>query len=558
MQTNGKKFLCAILSIILLIGLCACKKGSDNPGGSNPGDYEGALPEVIFDRWYPHPEVSEDSIEISADGTCNIGELTSTWEVESITEDKVVLIAGSHYLTFTQLSSSLPILTETSCGDAVKEPELWNYITEWYNEQTGVSFALVLEELAQIEGNIQLTETQLLIEALDGETVTHTVTFTPSCAVVVDAEGNSTIYYPMNGSSSGKDPEAQYIRAMNNLQRVLAVGNTTTYADSNGEYKISDSEALEKLYKTFVSLQKYMDVSEQLNCIRKVDNVLVSLDRIVDGVLTPVMDYEYNSFGSRSAWWEVEEAVSSGTQIYHYCNGSGNIVSIEIWGLVKGTPVYDGNGNLTALTVTSDTTRDKHTASVTCDASGNVVRIEVPFVEDPVDGIHPGETQVYDFLYDANGRLVQYMVTRHSTGGTYETTDFYKEYGFHYRTVTECYYDNTGKLTDTVEHHFSVNQFNIDNWYYSPTQYLYNADGLLTARIISMGFVKKSGLSRDEIERLDAIQYSLFHPHGFVDSVGNQLVEQIGRALSDVQETTRFQYEYGSIYVYQPEESYTF
>ena len=567
MKANLQKILCMILSLIMLSCLCACDKDANNDNGNNSdnnltnlGGYEGELPEVIFGTWYPHPQVSDTFIEISRDGTCTVDGQTLTWNAESIEDDSVVLTAGNngeYYLTFTQLSSALPVLTESSFGMSVKNLKIWDYITQWYNEETGNAFTLDLEELAQVDCNISFDDDSMTIEVLDGENITHTILFVDYQATVTDAEGNSTVYFPIDGGNSGgdlSDPQALYMQAMDNLQRILATGNSTIYVDSTGEFKMSDSAALEKLYSTFVSLQDYMDVSDQMNCIRKFDNMLIALDRVVDGVSSTVMEYDYNSFGSRSSWWEVEEAISSGTQIYSYYDGSGNIYSIEVWGLVKGEPVYGTDGKLSALTVTSNSTREKFTAPVTCDAKGNVVRIEVPFVEDSVDGIDRTLSQVYEFLYDTNGRLIQYSETRHSKNGTYETTQFYEEYGFYYKSITECYYDAAGKLTDTIEHHVEIGTHGIDNWYYNPSQFLYNSDGLLTTRIETMGHIQKTGLTREEQEALNGIQYSLFLSKGLVDSVQNQLVKKLGDVLTDVEEIAKFEYKYGSIYIYHADE----
>lgn len=563
MNVDFKKILCMILSLIMLLALCACDKETDNGDssdetGTNLNGYEGELPEAVFGTWYPHPEVSNIPIEIKSDGTCSINDQTLAWNVESVENDSVVIVAGDngdYYLTFTCLSSALPILSESSFGMSIKHLKIWEYLTQWYNEETGNAFVLDLEELAQVNCNILFDDDSVTIEALDGENITHTIYFVDSQATVTDASGNSTVYLPIDGGNGIdlSDPQTVYAQAMDNLRRILSTGDSTIYVDGNGEFRMSDSAALERVYTTLVSLQNYMDVSNQLNCIRKVDNILLSLDRVVDGVSTIVMEYHYNSFGSRSSWWEVEEAISSGKQIYSYYNGSGSVHSIEVWGLVKGEPVYGADGKLSALTVTSSSAQEIFTAPVTCDEKGNVIRIEVPFVEDAVDGIDRALFQVYEFLYDSNGRLIQFSETRHSKNGTYETTQFYKEYGFYYKSITECYYDATGKLTDTIEHHVEIAPHGMDNWYYSTSQFLYNSDGLLSTRIVTMGTILRTGLTREEQETLNGIQHSLFTSKGFVDSIDNLLVAKLGDVLSDVKEIDRYKYNYGSIYVYAEE-----
>lgn len=562
-----KRILALLVALAMLFSLTACRGDDENPAstgtstndtGTNLNGYEGELPEAVFGTWYPNPEVSNIPIEIKSDGTCSINDQTLAWNIESVENDSVVIVAGDngdYYLTFTYLSSALPILSESSFGMSIKHLKMWEYLTQWYNEETGNAFVLDLEELAQVNCNILFDDDSMTIEALDGENITHTIHFVDSQATVTDASGNSTVYLPIGGGHGIdlSDPQAVYAQAMDNLQRILSAGNSTIYVDGSGEFRMSDSAALERVYTTLVSLQNYMDVSDQLNCIRKVDNILLSLDRVVDGVSTTDMECDYNSYGSRSSRWDVEEAISSGTQIYSYYNGSGGTHSIEVWGLVKGGPVYGADGKLSALTVTSSSTREKFTAPVTCDEKGNVIRIEVPFVEDAVYGIDRALSQVYEFLYDSNGRLIQFTKTQHSKNGTYETTQFYEEYGFYYKSITECYYDDAGKLTDTIEHHVEIGPHGIDNWYYSPSQFLYNSDGLLSARVVTMGHIQRSGLTREEQETLNGIQHSLFTSKGFADSVDNSLVAKLGNVLSDVKEIARYEYNYGSIYVYTPE-----
>lgn len=564
-----KRIFALLLALVMLFALTACGGDDENPEsagkssndtGMNLGGYEGELPEAVFGTWYPHPEISNALIEINSDGTCIIDGQTFAWNVKSVENDSVVIVAGDNgdfYLTFTYLSSSLPILSESRFGMSIKHLKVWEYLTQWYNEETGNGFVLDLEELAQVNCNILVDDDSITIEALDGENITHTIHFVDSQATVTDASGNSTVYLPIYGGSNGidrSDPQAVYVQAMENLERILSAESSTIYVDGSAEFRMSDSAALERVYTTLVSLQNYMDVSDQLNCIRKVENVLLSLDRVIDGVSSTAMEYDYNSYGIRSLCWEVEEAISSGTQIYSYYNGSGGTHAIEVWGLVKGEPVYGADGKLSALTVTSSSTREKFTAPVTCDEKGNVIRIEVPFEEDYVNELDLALSHVYEFLYDGNGRLIQFTETRHSKNGTYETFPFYEEYGFYYKSITECYYDAAGKLTDTIEHHVVINSSQgLPMWSYSPSQFLYNSDGLLSARILSTGYIERTGFTREEHETLNGIQHALFTSKGFVDSVDNSLVAKLGNVLSDVKEVVRFKYNYGSIYVYAEE-----
>ena len=545
-----KRVLSFFVAALILLSLCACNQ-SDNT--NNPDNsFQGDIPEVIFGTWHPHPEVSNIPIEINSDGTCDLDGQNLSWEVESATDDEVILTTGTHYLTFSQLTSPLPLLSTSFCGDAVKNPVLWNYMIEWHDPDTGSGFVLDMVELAQADVNIQFEDDQMMLEVLDGEFVTHFIEVTASHTVVVDIYGNSTTFYPMGGNSNGgnsDDPEARYVQAVEDLQNVLAGGSMTDYRDgADSGNTLSGAAAIEQLYKTFLCLQDYVDVSDQLSCIRKVDNMPVSVEQTMDGNTYPFADYTYDCFGSK-AQTSVVEAITTKQQIYKHYGKNGSVRALTVWGLVYGYPIYDEHGYLTALDVPSADTSKRYTSPVTFDSNGNIVRIEIPFTLN--EGPETGCNQVYEFLYDTNGRLIQYTSTKYSTGGTYESTSFYKTNGFYEKVITQCRYDTAGRLIATVEHQDYVNASGQGSWSFTPTEFVYNADGLLTTRIITYSVIHYSGFSKEEKKELDSIHDSLFHHSSLVDSIAQALFEKIDGRLQ-FKELVRYEYEYGSIYIYAP------
>ena len=545
-----KRVLSIFIAVLILFSLCACSQenNTDNPDN----DFQGDIPEVIFGTWHPHPEVSNIPIEINSDGTCDLDGQNLSWEVESATDNEVILTTGTHYLTFSQLTSPLPLLSTSFCGDAVKNPVLWNYMIEWHDPNTGAGFSLDMTELAQADVNIQFDGNQMMLEVLDGEIVTHFIEVTASYAVVVDAFGNSTTYYPLGGGNNGgnsDDPEMRYLQAMEDLQNVIAGGSMTDYSNADGVGQtLFGAAAIEKLYHTFLSLQSDVDVSDPLSSISRVDNVLISAKQTMDGNTYPFYDYTYDCFGSKSQVF-FHEAITSGQQMYYHYDKSGSVRAVTVWGLVYGYPIYDKNGNLTALDVPSSDTEKRYTSPVTLDSNGNIVRIEIPFVLN--EGLETGCNQVYEFLYDANGRLLQYASTKYSTGGTYESTSFYKENGFYEKSIIQCRYDETGKLITTIEHHDYTNASGQGFWSYQPTQYVWDAEGRLSARIVNSCRVHYSNFSKAEKEEMDRIHNSLFHHKGLVDSVAQSFLNMVNRRLP-IEELVRYEYEYGSIYIYTP------
>lgn len=564
MLSNYRKFLCLILAFCLLLGLCGCDNSSNDK--VNHGKYDGDLPQGIFGTWYPHPEVSDAFIAIYEDGTCAINGQTENWQVDSVTEDSVCLFVGTNnqLLTFKQLNSPLPILSESNYGISVKDPELWTYMVEWYNADTGNAFSLDLEELAKTNCNLRFENGQMTIEVLEGENITHTIAVSGSQAIVTTAEGISTTYFPINGGNFGnneesQDPQIRYVKALEDLQAVLSGKHITDYVDSNGvSHMISGAEAIEKLYKIFVSLQDHIDVSEELNCIRKIDNVPVKKYTTTIGLNRTPTKIKYNHLGRRTGL-SLEDALNTGEYLYLGYEDSDNDDWFVICGVVGGNPVYGSNGRVTALKITSGETGTVYTAPITYDTKGRVTRVDIPFAINEAGEKETDFSQYYTFLYDSNGRLIQYSHTMESHNGIYENNEFYQVYGFFSRDVVECYYHADGKLKQTIKHSAIQGSNGATLWYYTDTVYTYNSSKNLVSSHMEGGTIHMSipntvGISRDEITRMQNIQKWVLTYDKFVDSIGKDFLGQLGAHYESTSTVWDIEYEYGSIYVYQAEE----
>ena len=191
---NSKKIFCALLSLVLILGLCACN-GSNNQT-SNNGPVKLIPPDIIYGSWYPMPDVSDEPVVIKQDGTCVAGGQQWNWEAKSVEEDKVVLIAGEgeeeFEIEFKYLKTGVPVLAEKHSGWSVQNPQLWQYMKEWYNEETKNTFTLTLFAVQEAGCTIQLNADAMTVESPDG----YTLQVTEEQCVVTNAEGNSTTYFP--------------------------------------------------------------------------------------------------------------------------------------------------------------------------------------------------------------------------------------------------------------------------------------------------------------------------------------------------------------------------
>lgn len=542
-----KKLLCILLSAVLLLGLCACgnEQTSDQP-------QEPEIPELIYGTWYAMPDVTDIPVEINRDGICSINGETWTWQVGQVEDDWIVLVAGegedAFEIEFKYLQTNVPVLAVKHIGWAVKDPELWNFMTEWYSEEMKSTFVLTLYEMQETGCEIQLKAGTLIVETPEG----YTLNITPKQCVVTDPEGNSTVYVPIDGGMGGSpdygdfgdDADAamaKYAEAMEDLEQVLTLGYMHV-KDGNVSKRVHGSEAIEKLYHTFVSLENYVDVSEQLLCIQKVDNVLVKRNSLYPtGAITKT--YRYDAFGGIERIYE-DEAVASGNYLCFGYATEGKANALTVCGVVSGVPVMDENGKIQALKVTS-TSGKEYTATVTYDKAGNVTRVDVPFSE----GWSDEETQyrdVYDFLYNDNGQLIQYTLTHH---GEFGEPDFYNEHGYFKKSVTEYYYDAANRVTKAITHISYTDSLKTSAWDYNVTRFAYNAAGQLSKVSWESGAVfYPTGAD------VSWAYQAIFKNTGFVDSVGKDLFGTPSLYLETPTQMPDTEYEYGSIYIFQTEE----
>jgi len=542
-----------ILSLAVLLLLCACDSGENS---SNNNTLNGQLSESIFGTWYPHPEVSATPFIISEDGTCTYGGQTMEFEVQSADFNTVILTAGNYHLTFTHLESFLPLLSEGSVGLCTKEPEVWNYMQEWFDPERQVAFTLDLELLSQTECNLIPGNGQLSIEVLENGDLTYIVTVTANEATVTNITGNfSTIYYPIDGggSSSGDTDDVLQIlaKAEADFHNVLAGGEMFIYPDgSDNGISLSGAEAIEELYQVFSSLQNQVDVQDYLNCIKRIDNVLISHDRTID-TSTYTSKYSYNCYGQQLGI-SAAEAANSGEYLFFGRDGKGDIVQVTICGVVAGAPIYDAHGRLTGLKIKSSNTYQEYVCPITYDAEGRIIRIDIPFLIIGYSGTTETQfNEFYEFVYDDTGRLIQYSVTQQSSSGIFENTEFYQTYHFFSKDVTEYYYAQSGKLVKTVTHHMDEDASGAPGWWYAPNVLTYDSNGNLIKEQKANHPI--GNIPTAEWDRMHKVQDWLFCSKGFVDSVGQNLLGQLGAYLKVSSFEVRMEYKYGSIYIYQPE-----
>lgn len=187
-----RKILCLLLSVILLLSLCACN--ADNQTLDVPD--EPTLPDLIYGTWYPQPDVSDLQIEIYEDGICVVNGQQWNWTTKSISEDLVVLTAGEgdeeFNIEFKYLNTNVPVLAEKHFGWSVKDLTIWDHTGTWYNEETEVCFSLTLFAMQEAGCKISLKAGLMIVETTDG----YTLNVTAEQCVVTDSEGNSTIFVP--------------------------------------------------------------------------------------------------------------------------------------------------------------------------------------------------------------------------------------------------------------------------------------------------------------------------------------------------------------------------
>ena len=559
-----KRILSVLLAAVLLLCLCACNENT----AAKPEEQPLQPPDTIYGAWYPMPDVSETPVEVYEDGTCVVNGQQWNWVTKSVAEEKVVLIAGEgedqFEIEFLYLTTNVPVLAQKQVGWAVRNPELWNYTTEWYNEQTGDAFTLTLFEMQENNCIIELQDGVMVVE-VPQTNGSYILEFTAGECVVITPVGTSIVYVPMDGGMGGSPDygddsdaaNAQYVQAMEDLQSVLETGKMTVWEGNSGKV-LKGAEAIEHLYHIFVSLQNYVDVSQELMCIRKVDNVLVGTKWTSVGINTITDKISYDAFGNKLES-NIPDAVNVGEAVYTYIHENGKPWAVIWGGMEGGEPIYDSYGRITALKKTNPGNGKVYTAPITYDAQGRIVRVDVPFVLSVYEGENETDfTEYYTFLYDDAGRLIQSARTKECHNGIYEPHEFYQEYGYCERTVTEYYYDASGRLVKTMEYTAMQASDGSSMWWFKSGTYTYDAAGKLVSDYkvsysIRHTLIGSVSTPREEIERMNAIQAWVMNADEFVDSEGKNFLGQIeGHYDSDPLEWIT-EYKYGSIYIFNAE-----
>lgn len=560
-----KRFLCLLLSAILLLGLCACSENNQNPG-DRPTEL--TPPDLIYGSWYPMPDVSETPVEVYEDGTCVVNGQQWNWVTKSVAEEKVVLAVGTgedqFEIEFLYLTSDVPVLAQKQVDWAVRNPELWSYTTEWYNEQNGDAFTLTLFEMQENNCSIELQDGMMVVE-VPQTNGSYILEFTAGECVVTTPVGTSIVYVPVDGgmggsSDYGDDADAamaKYDQAMQDLNQVLTLGYMYVQ-DGNVSKRVNGSEAIERLYHTFVSLQNYVDVSNELMRIQKLDNVLIETQWTTVGGETITSKFTYDAFGNKMHS-EIPLAINAGEAIYTYTTKDGKPWAIIWGGLEGGEAVYDSYGRVTALKMTNPGDGDVYIAPVTYDAYGRVIRVDVPFVLSVYEDENETDfTEYSTFLYDDAGRLIQSTLTRECHNGIYEPHEFYQEYGYCERTVTEYYYDASGRLAKTMEHTAMQASDGSSMWWFKSGTYTYDSAGKLVSDYkasysILHTLVGSVSTPREEILRMNEVQAWVMNAEEFVNSETKDFLGQIEGHYDSDQLEWITEYKYGSIYIFNAE-----
>lgn len=194
------KLLSLLLAILTLVCLCACHKPEAETPAST--DHQIVIPSSIYGTWYPHPDMGDITVEINADGTLTRDGKKLNWTADNVTADKVTLIVvdgdEEYKLIFSQLNFPVPLLSMTTYGAFIQQPELWKYMIEWYCPDNSNSFSLSFFELAQNGCNVIINGNDMKVEVLNANKITHVITLSGEQAIVTDAQGNSNVYIPLN------------------------------------------------------------------------------------------------------------------------------------------------------------------------------------------------------------------------------------------------------------------------------------------------------------------------------------------------------------------------
>ena len=558
-----KRILSIFVAALMLLSLCACNQSNNTNNPDN--SFQGDIPEVIFGTWHPHPEVSNIPIEINSDGTCDLEGQNLSWEVESATDDDVVLVAGDYYLIFSHLTSSLPILSDSTFGYSVKDPVLWNYMTDWYNPETGGAFTLSVEELSNSSCNIIWNGNGLTVEVMENDEVTYIVDFSGAQAVITTPEGNSILYRPVddsgfagggNGNSGGNsyDPQEKYNQAVKDLQSVLSGGYMTDYIDSEGSHHIiSGVEAYTKLYRTFASLQQSIDVSNYLNRFQEINNVLLRTSND-NSVSTVSVKFKYNAFGQPMKV-TLNQSEHLGNYISYAYDESGNISQVSVLGALLGKPIFDNTGKLTGVEVEIAYDGSVSVATLTYNSRGQITKADMPRNTKYAD--YPTMSEEHYFYYDENGRMIQRtsLICDKELKYLSKEAFLYDERIFE-MDIAEFQYDADGKLISKQNYTSQDDGRAINPWGFSKTEYAHQ-NSLLTEMHTEFFTLHVESTSAEEIEReseiiLDTVT-RIFKTEGLIKAEENKILDAVSKHIHH-SENAYFSstYEYGNIYIYNP------
>ena len=575
-----KRILALLLALVMLFALTACGGNNENPEntgtstnntGENRGGYEGELPEAVFGTWYPHPEVSNALIEVNSDGTCVFDGQNLSYEVESATEDDVTLVAGDYHLIFSNLRTSLPFLSVSSYGYCAKELGLWKYMTDWYNPGTGGAFTLSLEELAQSGCNLLFDGDNMTVEVLENDQITYIVKFSGAQAEITTPDGNSIVYYPTDGSGfadsddgDSDDPQAIYDQAVKDLQSVLAGGYMTDYVDSDGSHHvISGVEAYTKLYKTFVSLQQSMDVSDYLNRFQKIDNVLLQTSND-NSVATVSVKFPYNAFGQPMKVI-LNQSEHFGNYISYAYDENGNISQVSVLGALLGEPIFDNTGKLTGVKVEIEYDSDVAVATLTYNSRRQIIKAVVPRSTKYAD--YPAMSEEHYFYYDENGRMIQRtsLICDKELKYLVKEALLYNERIFE-KDVAEFQYDADGRLISKQNHTYQDLGYAFPSWDLQKTEYTYQNSLLvgMYTEFFSIAFRPNKNTSDEELEREPEILLNtatrMFKTDGLINANENGILDAVSKHIHKAENEHNgtpvyfsSSYEYGSICIYSSE-----
>lgn len=220
-----KKLISFLMVVAMLLSLCACgepdetdrpdkdsgTKGTQaQPGGSTArptqsqpdGGEEGGLTQeekaLICGSWYPRPEMGDGCIEFREDGSCNIYGEELPYQVIDRTEEEITVEAGGVWMSFLVRNPAFVLLFDPGSEFCVRYPDLWQFMGNWYCEETGQEFFLDIGEIPYWDFDLQAGPDFMSIGILEGEELLYHIVISPGeppVAEVVDAMNNRHLFF---------------------------------------------------------------------------------------------------------------------------------------------------------------------------------------------------------------------------------------------------------------------------------------------------------------------------------------------------------------------------